>query len=212
VTTTSGVARAVSRGGRGVAWAFLIPVMVVAIYVIDDVAPWRGRQAALEEPATDIATAVLCVVLWYLFLGRLPNRAAVNNVRRQTADAPMAFGVDIFTRPQRSARYLARFSGSIPSIVVVSESALQLWGGRGDSARPVSTIRWNDVQEVSAVGGRWSSLIAVRTSGNTLPFILCLVENRYFATLRVRGRLRAQVIARAEALRTGATPEREPRR
>jgi hypothetical protein len=61
------------------------------------------------------------------------------------------------------------------------------------------------VDSIGAVGTGWSSLIAIHTRGDTLPFIFCFVENRFLAGLRVRTRARARLVAKFDDLRVAAT-------
>jgi hypothetical protein len=203
MSTMNGTARAIASGGRGIAWLFLIPGTLVAIYTADSIMSWHGREPSLQQSAVNLAVIVVCVALWYFVIGRLPNRRFVNNVRHETPEAAQTFGADVFTRPGRSTRVTARFSGSVPNVLSVSRSGLQLWAGHGDTAGPVQTWRWKDIGPISAEGDGWSSLISIPTT-DTLPLSFRLVENRWLAPLRVRGRARARVIAELEALRAGA--------
>lgn len=204
MTVRVGVARSIANGGRGVAWLFLFPAIIVLAIAVDTSVEWDWPGGRSQEVDANIATAVICLLLWYFVIGRIPNRASVRNVRRQVADEVVVFGADILTAPHRSARFLARFNGAVPNVFVASDTGIQFWTGKGDSARPVATWRWEAVGAIELVDEGVSPFIAVTTSGNSVPYILTLCENRTFSTLRIRGKARARVGGQLEGLREDA--------
>ncbi len=163
--------RSLVTSGRGVAWIFLVPVVVVLSIAVDTSVTGNGRDRESQELMANAAIFVLCVVLWYFPIGRIPNRAFVKNVRQQVADEALVFGADVMTGPHRSARVIARFNGTIPNVFVASETGVQLWAGKGDSARPVATWRWTAIGGIDMLDREASSLIALTPEGSSMPYL-----------------------------------------
>jgi hypothetical protein len=198
------MASGLASGGRGATWLLLLPVIIVVYYATEQLFPSHGRDVSFNETLAFGAVVIGCFALWYFVIGRIPNWITVHNVVREANKPDGVFGVDVFSRPHRAAKYTMRFAGAVPNVLCVSASGLQLWAGRGDAARPVQTWSWTKIQSVGTQGATNSSLIAVAIQGNTVPFMMSVLENRVLSTMRVRGRARSRLVARIEALREPA--------
>jgi len=195
-------ARLIGTAGRGVAWAFFVPITVISIWAIDGILNWTGSATATTEGSASLATALGCFVLWYFVVGRVPNWIAVRNVRSETSGAALVYGADVFTQPRRSLRFVARFEQAGANAVVFSASGIQLWGGKRDDIRPIATWDWAQVGTIAPHGGGMSPFISIQMAGGSVPLMVSIVQGRVFAFTRLRGRARARLIARIETLRT----------
>src|SRR5580698_670201 len=124
MSLTQSFARGAARGGRGLAWVFLVPFIFIGIYISNSIIAGSPEYPASELVIADASIAAACLLLWYFIMGRIHDWRAVRNVRGQVQDAVLCFGI--------SAR--AGSGRSPANVMVATPKNLQLWIGQGDSA------------------------------------------------------------------------------
>jgi hypothetical protein len=178
-------------------WVLLIPAIVLVYYVCSRVVAAPTHDVAQYEAQLLVIVTFFCVLPWYFVVGRIPTWAMVRNVRRQVLQPVVVLGADAYAR----ARDSGGFTRSRSNVLCVTRTGIELWGGRGDSARPLRTLPWDHMASIVADGPHWSPAIAVTIAEDDAPLMISLLSNRVISFTRIRGRARVRLIHQLDALR-----------
>ena len=209
--SSSSAARTIASGGNGVAWLFVIPVVVVGLWVFNAAVStsWAVHHEAWVQLG-DLAVVLVVTGFWYFVVGRISNRRLIRKVRLQVPTSLLVRGIVLRAESSHWLREQTRSgatnaavsSGS--AVVVITPSSIEIWTHSRADVYPLGAVDWERITDVEPVGtSPLSSKIAFRIHSPRDSITISVLSDHTFSRLMLRGAVRRKFIRQVEALRVG---------
>jgi hypothetical protein len=192
----------VQRGAAGTLWVFLIPAIVLGLFLLNDIPTvLRASRHERELAWADAGLALVVVALWYFVIAPIPDHRRVRLVRTVAPTATLVCATRIDSRGNAWVAEAAWRAGNRSRMIrrvnafVATVAAIQFWNGSGDALAPIATLTWVDVNSIAVRNSR------VEIDANDGTFAFTVINDRWFAPSRLRGKRLARLVEELDALR-----------